>query len=469
MATPTTKRSYSVESPLGSPRTELATTAPASSSGRPALVSIAGGDTHGAASELEGDDEAGGRMSASALQASHEALPADIDVSWREGQHGDDSGAFASAKRFSSTVRLGSPGANDDANRASPRSSPPYYTTTPLSKNAAGTPTAVGTSGQSYPARATPERKEDDVRAKQSSTAAHLFASTFSTLGEGHQAARRSPPAPDGGASRNGGRSPMSARVDVLQNLLAPAEMGEQDLTRPRPNPSVVASACEAKRSTGDEASVAKTSMAPAPEEKVGGRGAVECGENVDNAERLSGRSSENGSRNNNAVSGFVDTIERRERTRPSGFSNGSVGRQQAGTTEHPQPPGTKGIDLGPTSTGARSGVDASTSDLDRGPERKAGTLGLTAELDTTAKIQSDGVKGLLRPSSYTARNEERWDERKAGPRPTIGERADELEELEVRMRQRNFTLDTLQPDIESQWVVVVGIVFACVKLVLLC
>lgn len=222
----------------------------------------------------------------------------------------------------------------------------------------------------------------------------------------------------------------MSSRVGVLQNLLVPVGIDEQDLTRP--NPGVVASAA-AKRSTGDEAVLAKETAKLAPEEKGGGSGsvAVECGENVDIAERLLGRSSGNGSRNTNAVSSFVGPIARHEHP---GVSNKGNVHPQAEATECLQPPETKKNDLRLTRTrAARSGVDASASALDRGPQRKAPPLGPTDELDEMARIQFDGFKGLLRPSSCSVKNEERWDEQKAGPRRTMGERSDELKELEVR------------------------------------
>lgn len=412
-----------MESPPGSPRTELATTTTAGSYGRPILASMMGGDTCGPASGLEGDNEG---LSLSALQASHEALPAEIDVGWRGAQYCDDGGAVASAERFSTTVRLRSPpGSRNDGKRASSRASPPYYTAP--SNAAAGTPTALGTSGRSSPAEAIIEREGNDVRAKTPATAASLFASTFSGLGEGHQAARRSPAALDGGASHPGGRSPMSARVDVLQNILAPVEMAEDGLARP--NSCVVSPAVTEGRAS-DEAVFAKMLTMPAPEGKGGG-GGIECGEITDSsAERLLERSSETGSRN---------TIERHERTRP-GLSNESDDIQQVGATERPQTPEAKEADdLRPISLRARSGADASTSALDGGPERKAGSRSITDELDAMEQVHFGGVKGLSRPSSYSARNGERWDKQKAGPRLTTGERFDELEELEVRERQ-HFT-----------------------------
>lgn len=426
MATPKPERSDPVESPT---RTELAITAPASSCARPALASITGGDAHGAVCGLESDGVGGGRAAAEmspTSQASHEALPADIDVSWRKGRYGNDGEAVASsAKHFSDTVRLRSSGSRNDAKRASSRVSPPYYSIP--SNTAAGTPTALGTSGRSSPDEAILERRED-ARTQKSATAAHLFASIFSALGEGRQVARRSPTALDGGASRSGGRSPMSARVDVLQNLLAPA--GDQDL--PRPNLGVVTSAVS-KESTSDGTIVAKMSMAPGAAEKGGGggRGIVECDEIVRNAERLLGRSSENGSQNTNAVGSCVDAIARHQKTQP-GLSNERKGRQQAEAAVHPQTPETRGTDLRPTRTRARSGVESSASALDSGPEGTAAPLGPSDEFDAMERIQFDDVKGLSRPASYTTRTEERWDEQEAGPRPTIGERSDELEELEV-------------------------------------
>lgn len=226
----------------------------------------------------------------------------------------------------------------------------------------------------------------------------------------------------------------MSARVDVLQNLLAPAETSEQDLTRP--NVGIVASAA-AKGSASDEANVARTLAKSAPEEKggVGAGGVAECYGIVDNAERLLGRSSENGSQNTNAAGRFVDPIARHETAHPGLSNDGNDHQQQAEATERPRTPETKGADLRPTRTRPRSGVvDASTSALDRGPEIQGAPLGPTDEFDAMERINFDNFKGLSRPSSFSAsRNEERWDEQKAGPRPAIRARSDELEELEVR------------------------------------
>lgn len=438
-AIPKPKRSDSAESPLGSPRSELATTAPASSCSRLALVSTTHGDAHGAASGLEGDDLGGGRvveeMPSSIRGASPEALPADIDVSWRRGQYDDDGGAVASAKRFSSTVRLRSPGTSNDAKRASSRASPPFHAIPSCA--AAGSPTTPGSPGRSSPGEALLERKKDDARVENpAATSAHLFAPTFSTLEERDQDSRRSPAvALDGGASRAGGRSPMSTRVGVLQNLLAPAGTGEQDLTRP--NVGIVASTAP-KRSASDETNVARTLAKRAPEEKggVSGSSVAQHDDIVHDAERLLGRGSENGSPNTSAAGRFVDANARNERTHPGLSNERSDHQQQAEVTERPRTHETKGDDLRQTRTRPRSGsgADAGATALNRGPERKAHPLAPTDEFEATERKNFDDFKGLSRPSSFSAsRNEGRWNEQKAGPRPAIAERSDELEELEVR------------------------------------
>eukprot|EP00752_Nemacystus_decipiens_P008031 g7177.t1 len=433
-ATPKPTRSNSVESPLGPPQTELGTTtAPARSSGRPAVSSIVGGATHGAAAGPEGDDLRGGRalagMLSSTPQASHEALPADIDVSWREGQYGDDGGAVTSTKRFSSTVRLRSPGAGDDAKRLSSHTSPPYDHTIPSSA-AGGTHTALGASGGSSPDEAFLRRKEAGARAEKPTTSAHLFASTFSALGDGNQAAHRSPAAAlDGGASRTGGRSPMSARVDVLQNLLAPAETDEQDLTHPNVGVGVSATTMGSR----SEETVPNTPQAPGAEEKGGvGGGAPEPDDTADHAERPPGRRGDNESQNTNDASGrLVDAMARHERSHPGLLNEGSDHQQQAGATEHLQTPETRITDFRPTGARPRPGFVTGTSALDRGPAKETAPLGSTDQFDATERIQFNYSTGLSRPSSYSTGNEEWSDERKPGARPVISDRSDELEELE--------------------------------------
>eukprot|EP00903_Cladosiphon_okamuranus_P008560 g8214.t1 len=412
MATPKSNLSSSVKSPLGSPLTELGTTAPASSIVRSALVSATRGDTRGAASGSEDDGKGEGQIavetSSSSIQASHDALPADIDVSWREGHCVDDGEAVASSKRFSSTVRLSSPPS---------RACPPHYTIP--SSTAAGTPTALGTPGRSYPAECTFERKESGARETRSAAQmAHLFASTFSALGDGQQAARSSTTAPDGGASRSDGRSPISARVELLQNLLGPDEKGEDNVAPP----GVCTVAPTATRRTSDDTNLAKASTKPSLEEKdgIGGSSAVEGDEILDAAERLLGRGSEDVSQNTAVVGGFVGTSAKRERTHP-GLEGGC---QQAEATESLPTPETKGTDLRPTRPRAQSGVDASE------PERKVTQAGPTDEFDAIERRQFDNTEGLLRPSYSPAARKERWDEQKAGPRPAIGERFDELAEL---------------------------------------
>ena len=230
----------------------------------------------------------------------------------------------------------------------------------------------------------------------------------------------------------------MSARVDVLQNLLAPCEHGEKDPTDPKVD--IVAPA-SARGSKGDEATVANASTKLAHEEKGGvggsgsGSGALHCDKIIDTAERLLGGNSEDGSRNTNkAVGGFAGTMARHEAAHPGLRNESNSHEQQAEAMDHLSTPGTetRGHDPRTTRTRAGSGLDASA--LDRRPGRRGGSLGATDESDAMERVEFDDTKTLLRrPSSFPARSEGRWDEQKAGPRPAIGERFDELEELEVR------------------------------------
>lgn len=442
MATPRPKRACSLGSPL----------TPASNSRtRPALASIADLDKYTGTSGLEGNTERG-RMTAeesSPLQDLREALPADIDVSWRGGQYGVDRAAAASATRSASSARRRSPKAEKKATHASARSRPSSSSTITAitSDSVASTPTALGTYGRPSPS-ALVLRRESDVATK--TTAAHLFASPFSALGDGKPATRHSSPALHGGTSSSAAmaRSPMSARVDVLQNLVAPIATGEQDPIQTDTSKAVSAEA-EEKKCNG--VSVSTSTAATAPRVKDGGGNVVVAvGENADGAdalERLLGHSiiagdttsstrSDNGSPSTNAVSGFVDGIARHGAHCP-GVSAGSSSFHQRATD--------KGIAIRPNQTSEGFGAHDSTRALGRGHGHggKPTPLSGNNEGGATARLFGEGQGsdsddrgeiGLMRPSYYIARSEERCEGQKAGPRMAMEERPDELEELEVRV-----------------------------------
>lgn len=441
MATPQLTRVYPLDSPLASSPTEMETTPACSSRGIPTLGSTTDHEKYIAKAGLEGDKERW-RVTAEApppLQGFCEALPVDIDVSWRGDKYRDDYGAIVSARRSAT-----SPGAEKKDARTSPRSRPSSsFTTTAIALNsAAHNPSALGASDHSSPAVSV----FGGVASK-----AHLFASPFSTLGDGDPVTHHYSPALHGGASSTGavGRSPTSARVDILQNLLAPTAMGEQDLMQQKTTQALSAGAEEKKCNGTDFSTSATTAVLEAIDS--GGNVVVTCGESTDDAdalERLVGHSiiaggtssstrSDNGSPTINAVSSFVDGIARPAINGPAVGVGSSSYRPKATETSLPQ---TTESQRTSRPTQSREGFDVRASaralDCGHGPSVD-NEGGATARMFNVGERRGNGdrgERGLMQPSSDSARSEGLCGGQKAGPRITMDERPDELEELEVRV-----------------------------------
>ncbi|CAM9243736.1 unnamed protein product [Ectocarpus fasciculatus] len=220
--TPQAKHAYSIQAEEILP---VPTTARCGTSGSHATASIADHENFGAASELASEGLGGGvRVVAGAPSFSPQPspeVPANIDVTWLERQTREDGGAVAAT----------SPEARDNAS-ASSRFRP--WSSAAIDVSAATTadnPSAFDPPNTSFAADAVVRHIEDGDKETGSATRANLFASPFSPREETSAFARRSPLS--AGDARHSGkmqRSPMSARVDVLQNLLAPGVMGGEDL-----------------------------------------------------------------------------------------------------------------------------------------------------------------------------------------------------------------------------------------------
>lgn len=247
----------------------------------------------------------------------------------------------------------------------------------------------------------------------------------------------------------------MSARVDVLRNLLAPIAMGEQGLIQKDTIRAVSAGAEE----NNDEVDVSTSTAATVPKVRDGGSNVVVAfGEkNADDADALElllGHSviagdtttstrSDNGSPTTNAASGFVDGIAKHAAYCLDDSAGSSSYHQRATDIDRPRTTESKGIATRPNQTREGFGVHASTTALDRGHGLggKATPLRVNSECGATARLfgggqgsDSDdrGEIGLMRP--YSARSKERYGGQKAGPRMDMDERPDKLEELEVRV-----------------------------------
>ncbi|CAB1103639.1 unnamed protein product [Ectocarpus sp. CCAP 1310/34] len=194
-------------------------------SGSHATASIADHENSGAASELAYQGLGGGvrviaGVPSSSPQPSPE-VPPKIDVSWLERHKREDGGAVSASSLESRDNRSASsrfrPWSSAAVNVSAATAEPP--------------PGAVDLPNTSFAADAVVKHIEDGDKKMRSATRASLFASPFSPREETSAIARRSPLSA-GDASRCGKmqRSPMSARVDVLQNLLAPGAMGGEEL-----------------------------------------------------------------------------------------------------------------------------------------------------------------------------------------------------------------------------------------------
>lgn len=261
------------------------------------------------------------------LQPSSETLADEDYVSWRETRHGD--GAIAARKRFTAASSLRSPEGNS-ACIASPRSHPsPSSPTVMTTAGAASNPTALGTPKQSFSDPAVVGRKEGGKAINESTKSTHASTSPFPLPGGESSTARHSPVISAGDSkSSDGGtmlRSPMSARFDVLQGLVAPAVMGDKT---PRQKHERLVQPAQVQ-STESEVGVERT------DRRGGGdkRSDIECSENVVEIDALEcllvhsaitsdPRSSsicgDHGKRNTTGVRSIVNDVAKRARDRPS-------------------------------------------------------------------------------------------------------------------------------------------------------
>ncbi|CAN0474956.1 unnamed protein product, partial [Ectocarpus sp. 12 AP-2014] len=249
--TPQAEHAYSIQAEDILP---VPTTTRCGTSGSHATASIADHENSGAASELAYQGLGGGvRVIAGTPSSSPQPppdVPANIDVSWLERHKREDGEAVAAT----------SPEARDNRSTSSrfrPWSSAAINASAATAENSG----AFDLPNTSFAADAIVKHIEDGGKKVRSATRASLFASPFSPREETSAIARRSPLSA-GDASRSGKmqRSPMSARVDVLQNLLAPGAMGGEELWSQNDSGK--------KR---DEAQVSKTETQTLPDGKAGG------------------------------------------------------------------------------------------------------------------------------------------------------------------------------------------------------
>lgn len=394
---------------------------------RPALASIADHEKYMATSGSDGDRERR-RVTAeapSSLQDLREALPADIDVSWRGDHCGDDCRAVASARSSATSARRRSPGEGLKAKHASSHSRPSSSPTTTAiaSDSAASIPIALGTSGCSFSAASVPR--------------------------------------PENGGVASGAmeRSPMSARVNVLQNLLAPTAMRQQD---PMQETAIKGVSAGAEQYDRDGVHVSTLAVTAFPETVDGSGGNVvvadsDNGDGADALERLLGHSiiagrttsgarSDNGSPNANPASSVVDVTARRAIHRPGVSVGSNICHQKATGIDRSRTKESNDSASQPTQSDEGFGVRASTRALGRrqGPGGKTTPLGVGNEGAGTARVFDGGEgsvsddrdeSGLIQPFSCCARSEDRCEEQKARSRMAMDERPDDLEELEVRVR----------------------------------
>ncbi|CAN0533085.1 unnamed protein product, partial [Ectocarpus sp. 12 AP-2014] len=230
------------------------TTTRCGTSGSHATASIADHENSGAASELAYQGLGGGaRVIAGTPSSSPQPppeVPANIDVSWLERHKREDGEAVAAT----------SPEARDNRSTSSrfrPWSSAAINASAAIAENSG----AFDLPNTSFAADAVVKHIEDGGKKMRSATRASLFASPFSPREETSAIARRSPlSACDPSRSGKMQRSPMSARVDVLQNLLAPGAMGGEEPTSQNDSGK--------KR---DKAQVSRTETQTLPDEKGGG------------------------------------------------------------------------------------------------------------------------------------------------------------------------------------------------------
>lgn len=381
-------------------------------------------------------------------------VPANIDVSWLERHRREDGRAVATA----------SPEARDNTSGSS-RFRTWSSAATNVSAATDDDPGAFDPRNTSFAADAVVRHIEDGEKKIRSATRANLFASPFSPREETSAIARRSLLSADD-ASRSGKmqRSTISARVDVLQNLLAPGAMSGEDL-RPQNDSSQ-------KR---DMAQVSRTETEALPDGKGGGGddGSGVAGDadalehllvhstiNVDTGSSIR---SDNGSPGTNCASSSFDAIVRPANCGPHACvvsSSRDDHRDEGGTDRH-RTIATKEITAVPTQA-AHTHIDVHTglAALDGGhvPERQATSRSLVEEGGVTTETSRKGIrrsnigenddrermeglsstceegpKGVLESSFCRATSRERGHAENVEP-PMAIDRS-ELEELEVRKR----------------------------------
>lgn len=381
-------------------------------------------------------------------------VPANIDVSWLERHKREDGEAVAAT----------SPEARD--NRSAPFCFRPWSSTA-INVSAADNFGAFDLPNTSFAPDAVIRHIEDGDKKKRPVTRASLFASPFSPREETSAIARRSPLSA-GDASRSGKmqRSPMSARVDALQNLLAPGAMGGEEL---RPDSGK-------KR---DKAQVSRTETQALPDGKGGGgdNGSgvasdadalehllVHSTINVDTGSSVRG---DNGSPGTTCASSSFDAIARPANCGSDAcvVSSSKDDHRDEGGTDCHRTIGTKEVIAVPTQVAhIHTDVHTGLSALDGGhlPGGQATSLSLAeesgAKVETSRKgirrgnigendgreeiegfssMCGEGAREVLESSFCRATSRERGHGENAEP-PMAVDRSD-LEELEVRNRM-DFT-----------------------------
>ncbi|CAN0237806.1 unnamed protein product, partial [Ectocarpus sp. 8 AP-2014] len=388
--TPQAKHAYSIQAEDILP---VPITTRCGTSGSHATASIADHENSGAASELANQGLGGGvRVIAGAPSSSPQPspeVPANIDVSWLERHKREDGGAVAATSMEARDIRS-----------ASSRFRPWSSAAINVSAATAETPGAFDLPNTSFAADAVVKHIEDRDKKMRSATRASLFASPLSPWEETSAIARRSPLSA-GDASRCGKmqRSPMSARVDVLQNLLAPGAMGGEE-RRPQ---------TDSGKKRG-KAQVSRTETEALPDGKGGGgdNGSGVAGD-ADALEHLLVRSTisvdtgssvrgDNGSPGTHCASSSFDAIARPANCSPDACvvsSSRDDHRDEGGTDRH-RTIATKEVIAVPTQvahthTDGRTGLSA----LDGGhlPGGQATSLSLAEESGATAETSRKGIR----------------------------------------------------------------------------
>ncbi|CBN73816.1 conserved unknown protein [Ectocarpus siliculosus] len=389
--TPEAKHAYSIQAEDVLP---VSITTRCGTSGSHATASIADHENSGAASELANQGLGGGvRVIAGAPSSSPQPspeVPANIDVSWLERHKREDGGAVAATSMEARDNRSAS-------SRFRPWSSAAINVS---AATAEPLPGAFDPPNTSFAADAVVKHIEDGDKKTRSATRASLFASPLSPREETGAIARRSPLSA-GDASRRGKmqRSPMSARVDVLQNLLAPGAMSGEEL-RPQ-------------NDSGKErgkTQVSRTETEALPDGKGGGgdNGSGVAGD-ADALERLLVRSTinvdtgssvrgDNGSPITSCASSSFDAIARPANCGPDACvisSSRDDHRDEGGTDRH-RTIATKEVSAVPTQV-ARTHTDVRTdlSALDGGrfPGGQANSLSLAEESGATVETSRKGIR----------------------------------------------------------------------------